>query len=97
MAKFITINDYEMLNAEHIVGFRLNPARDGEDPKINGKVSITISLINNTCVTMYDYRRIKRFFSDMFYLIPECTQPEAYSKMYEEFLIMIGEKEDKRW
>ena len=95
MAKFITVSDYEMINGEHIVGFRLDPVGEGEDPKINGKVSITIGLTNNTCVTIYDYRNIKRFFKDMFYQFPECFQPDEYAKIYEKFLIMIGEKEER--
>lgn len=95
MANFVTVSDYEIANAEQIVGIRLNIPEDGEDPKINGKVSITISLTNNTCITIYDYRNIKKFFEDLRYHYYELTQPEAYDKMYHKFLKLIrGEKDE---
>ena len=96
MAKFVTTSDYEMINAEQIVGIRLN-APDGADKKINGTVSITISLTNNTNVTIYDYRNIKKFFNDLRYHFHECYKPDTYDDIYKKFLIMIGEIEDKEW
>lgn len=94
MAKFIAIEEYEMINAEHIVGLGLNPAEGNRDPKINGVVSLTISLTNNVCVTIYDYRNIKRFFEDLFYHFPACSQPDTYAKIYRTFLKMINEENE---
>ena len=91
MANFITVSDYEMINADHIIGFRLNPAEIDEDPKINGNVSLTVSLFNNTCVTIYDYRNIKRFFDELFYHFPPCSQPDTYAEIYGKFLKMTNE------
>ena len=92
MANFVTVSDYEMVNAEQIVGIRLNIPEDGEDSTINGRVSISISLTNDTCVTIYDYRIIKKFFTDLRYHFYESNQPDTYDKMYHKFLELIGEE-----
>lgn len=95
MANFITVNDYEMLNADYIIGFRLNPADGGKDPKINGNVSLTVSLFNNTCVTIYDYRNIYRFFEELFYHFNPGEQPDTYYEIYEKFLKMTNYEEEQ--
>lgn len=92
MASFVTVSDYEIANAEQIVGIKLNIPEDNEDLKINGRVSITISLTNNTIITIYDYRNIKKFFHDLRYHFYEGEQPETYDKIYHKFLELIGEK-----
>lgn len=74
MAKFITVNDNEMVNAEHIVGFGLSTELEN--------VSLTVSLINNTCITIYDRHSIKRFFNELFYHFPPCSQPDTYAEIY---------------
>lgn len=89
MAKFVTVSDYEIINAEQLVGIRLNIPEDNENLQINGRVSITIGLTNNTCITIYDYRNIKRFFSDLRYHFYEGMQPDTYDKMYHKFLEII--------
>ncbi len=80
MAKFITVNDNEMVNAEHIVGFGLGTEF--------GNVSLTVSLINETCVTIYDHHSIERFFNELFYHFPPCSQPDTYAEIYRKFLRM---------
>lgn len=94
MAKFVTVSDYEIANAELIVGISLNIPEDNENLEINGRVSITISLTNNTCITIYDYRNIKKFFNDLQYHFYEGDQPDTYRKMYQKFLMLIGEDKD---
>lgn len=94
MAKFVTVSDYEIANAEQIVGIKLNIPEDNENLEINGRVSITISLTNNTIITIYDYRNIKRFFDDLRYNFYEGDQPDTYRKMYQKFLTLIGEAEN---
>lgn len=94
MASFVTVSDYEMINAEHIVGLGLNIPEDNENLQINGRVSLTISLTNNTCITISDYRTIKRFFSDLRYHFYEGMQPDTYDKMYRKFLEIVEDKGD---
>lgn len=86
MANFISVNDYEMINADLIIGFGLNPA--------DGNVSLTVSLINNTCVTIYDRYSIKRFFEELFDHFPPHSQPDTYFEIYEKFLKMINKGEE---
>ena len=93
MASFVSVSDYEIANAEQIVGIRLN-IPDDEDLKINGRVSITISLTNNVCITIYDYRNIKKFFRELRFHFYEGEQPETYDKIYHKFLILIGEENE---
>lgn len=85
MAKFVTINDNEMINAEHIVGFGLDTG--------NGYPSLTVSLDNNVCITIDDRYRIKRFLEDLFYHFYPGTQPDTYTKIYRQFLKMINGEE----
>lgn len=94
MANFITVSDYEMFNADYIIGFKLNPAEGNRDPKINGNVSLTVSLFNNTCITIYDYRNIERFFQELFYHFPPHSQPDTYAEIYEKFFKMTNEGEE---
>ena len=85
MAKFITVNDNEMINAEHIVGFGLDTSY--------GYASLTVSLDNNVCITIDDRHDIKRFFEDLFYHFPSCSQPDTYAEIYGKFLKIINGEE----
>lgn len=95
MANFVTVNDYEMVNAEHIVGFKLDFIDPEISPSIrlkNPDISLTISLVNGTTFTMCSKNRIKRFFEDLRWHFGEISQPSTYDDIYKKYLNLIGEE-----